>query len=195
MIANPTTGEKILLATINLMAEKGYDSTTTKEIALAAGVNEVTLFRHFGTKEKLLEAAFNRFHYGNEMTKLFNEGLKGNLHEDLLTLSRTYHNIMNRNRKLISISLKGSSTLPDAVLQEASRNPKHLKNLLAEYLTAMSSQGKVVTSNPEIQALSFMWMNFGAFISSLHTKEAVSEETLNEFIEESVRLFTKALSP
>jgi TetR/AcrR family transcriptional repressor of mexJK operon len=195
MSANPTTSEKILLATINLMAEKGYDSTTTKEIALAAGVNEVTLFRHFGTKEKLLEAAFNQFHYGNEMTKLFNEGLKGNLHEDLLTLSRTYHNIMNRNRKLISIALKGSSTLPDSVLQEASRNPKHLKNLLADYLTTMSSHGKVVSSNPEIQALSFMWMNYGAFISRLHSKEAVSEDTLNEFIEESVRLFTKALSP
>ncbi|MEC0226399.1 TetR/AcrR family transcriptional regulator [Paenibacillus alba] len=195
MSANPTTGEKILLATINLMADKGYDSTTTKEIALAAGVNEVTIFRHFGTKEKLLEAAFNRFHYGNEMTKLFNEGFTGNLHEDLLTLSRTYHNIMNRNRKLISISLKGSSTLPESVLQEASNNPKHLKNLLAQYLTTMSSQGKVVTSNAEIQALSFMWMNFGAFISSLNAQEAVSEETLNEFIDESVRLFTKALSP
>lgn len=195
MSANPTTSEKILLATINLMAEKGYDSTTTKEIALAAGVNEVTLFRHFGTKEKLLEAAFNRFHYGNEMTKLFNEGLKGNLHEDLLTLSRTYHSIMNRNRKLISIAIKGSSTLPDSVLQEASRNPKHLKNLLADYLTTMSSQGKVVSTNPEIQALSFMWMNYGAFISRLNAKEAASEDTLNEFIEESVRLFTKALSP
>jgi len=195
MSANPITSEKILLAAIDLMAEKGYDGTTTKEIALAAGVNEVTLFRHFGTKEKLLEAAFNRFHYGDEMTKLFNESLKGNLHEDLLALSRMYHKIMSRNRKLISIALKGSSILPDSVLQEASRSPKHLKNLLADYLTSMSSQGKAVTSNPEIQALSFMWMNYGAFISRLNAKEADSEQTLNEFIEESVRLFTKALSP
>lgn len=194
MIAFPTTSEKILLATIELMAEKGYDGTTTKEIALAAGVNEVTLFRHFGTKERLLEAAFSRFHYGNEMTKLFNEGLKGILHEDLIMVSRTYHNIMNQNRKLISIALKGSSTLPDSVLQEASRNPKHLKSLLAEYLTKMSSEGKVISSNPDIQALSFMWMNYGAFISGLNAEEATSEDTLNEFIEESVNIFTKALS-
>lgn len=194
MFAFPTTSEKILLATIELMAEKGYDGTTTKEIALAAGVNEVTLFRHFGTKERLLEAAFSRFHYGNEMTKLFNEGLKGILHEDLIMVSRTYHNIMNQNRKLISIALKGSSTLPDSVLQEASRNPKHLKSLLAEYLTKMSSEGKVISSNPDIQALSFMWMNYGAFISGLNAKEATSEDTLNEFIEESVNIFTKALS-
>ncbi len=196
MNANPTTtSEKLLLATVTLMAEKGYDGTTTKEIALFAGVNEVTLFRHFGTKEKLLEAAFNQFHYGNEMTKLFNEGLKGELYEDLLTLSRTYHAIMNRNRKLISIALKGSSTLPDSVLQEASRNPKQLKNLLVDYLTTMTAEGKAASSNPEIQALSFMWMNYGAFISTLNAKEAVSENTLDEFIEESVNIFTKALSP
>jgi TetR/AcrR family transcriptional repressor of mexJK operon len=195
MSANLSTSEKILLATIDLMADKGYDGTTTKEIALAAGVNEVTLFRHFGTKEKLLETAFNRFHYGDEMTKLFNESMKGHLYEDLLTLSRAYHTIMNRNRKLISIALKGSSVLPDSVLQEASRNPKHLKKQLADYLTSMASQGKVVAANFELQALSFMWMNYGAFISRLDAKEAVSEQSLDEFIEESVRLFTKALSP
>ncbi|QYR21313.1 TetR/AcrR family transcriptional regulator [Paenibacillus sp. sptzw28] len=195
MTNNLSTSDKILLATIELMAEKGYDGTTTKEIALAAGVNEVTLFRHFGTKVKLLEAAFSRYHYGEEMTKLFNESLKGDLYSDLLTLSRTYHKIMNRNRKLISIAQKGSSNLPEEVLQEAGRHPKHLKNLLTEYLTAMSEQGKVATPKPEMTALSFMWMNNGAFMSSLNAKEFISEGSLDEFIEESVRLFARALTP
>ncbi|MFM1652877.1 TetR/AcrR family transcriptional regulator [Brevibacillus sp. B_LB10_24] len=194
MSANPTTSDKILLAAIDLMAEKGYDGTTTKEISLAAGVNEVTLFRHFGTKEKLLEAAFNRFHYANEMEKLFSESLKGDLYADLLLLSRTYHQIMNRNRKLLSIVLKGGSSLPDSVIQEADRNPRHLKNLLVDYLTSMSAQGKITASHPEILAMSFMWMNYGAFISRLNANEAVSDVALDEFIEESVRLFTKALT-
>jgi AcrR family transcriptional regulator len=195
MSNNQSTSDKLLLATIDLMAEKGYDGTTTKEIAVAAGVNEVTLFRHFGTKQKLLEAAFNRYHYAEEMTKLFNENLKGELHSDLLMISRTYHKIMNRNRKLISIAVKGSSNLPDEVHREAMRHPQHLKNLLTKYLTAMSEQGKVMASNPELQALSFMWMNYGAFISNLNTKETVSEDSLDEFIEESVRLFARALTP
>lgn len=82
-----STSEKLLLAAIELMSEKGYDGTTTKEIARSAGVNELTLFRHFGTKQKLIEAAFNRYHYAEEMTQLFNEGLKGELHSDLLTIS------------------------------------------------------------------------------------------------------------
>jgi AcrR family transcriptional regulator len=178
------------------MAEKGYDGTTTKEIALAAGVNEVTLFRHFGTKQKLLEAAFSRYHYGDEMTKLFNEGLEEELLPDLLLISRTYHKITKRNRKLFLIAHRGSSSLPQEVYQEAGRHPQQLKKLLTNYLVAMSEQGKVLTSNPELQALSFMWMNYGAFISChMHAKEPIPENSLDDFIEESVRLFARALTP
>ncbi|UUZ81844.1 TetR/AcrR family transcriptional regulator [Paenibacillus sp. P26] len=46
-----STGDKLILAAIDLIAEQGYDGTTTKEIASAAGVSEVTLFRHFGSKQ------------------------------------------------------------------------------------------------------------------------------------------------
>ncbi len=190
MSNNQSTGDKILLAAIDLMADKGYDSTTTKEIASAAGVNEVTLFRHFGTKQKLLQIAVSRYHYAEEMTKLFNGALKGELHSDLLTISRTYHKIMNRNRKLLLIVQKGGSNLPEEVYEEAGRHPQQLKNLLTKYLIDMSDQHKVLkTSNPEMQALSFMWMNRGAFNGNLN------EERLNEFIEESVRLFARALTP
>ena len=47
------TKEKILDATIALVSQKGYLGATTREIARGAGVTELTLFRHFGTKEKL----------------------------------------------------------------------------------------------------------------------------------------------
>jgi AcrR family transcriptional regulator len=49
--------ERILQATIRVYAEAGFRGTTTRRIALEAGVNEVTLFRHFGTKEALVKAA------------------------------------------------------------------------------------------------------------------------------------------
>ncbi|MEW9701235.1 TetR/AcrR family transcriptional regulator [Paenibacillus sp. SI8] len=195
MSNNQSTSEKLLLAAIDLMAQNGYDGTTTKEIAAAAGVNEVTLFRHFGTKQKLVEAAFNRYHYAEEMTQLFNEGLTGELHSDLLTISRTYHKIMYRNRKLFLVTHKGSSNLPDEVLDEAARHPQHLKRLLTKYLADMSDQNKVVASDFELQAQSFMWMNYGAFISKMSAKVAAPENALDGFIEESVRLFTRALTP
>ncbi|XKK19348.1 TetR/AcrR family transcriptional regulator [Bacillus sp. CB102A.1] len=47
--------ERILEAAISLFGEKGYSSTTTREIAEKAKVSEVTIFRHFGNKEKLFK--------------------------------------------------------------------------------------------------------------------------------------------
>ena len=50
------TGTQILEAAATLFAERGFKSTTTRAIADAAGVNEVTIFRRFGSKKGVLEA-------------------------------------------------------------------------------------------------------------------------------------------
>jgi len=192
---NRNTSEKILMAAIDLMAEKGYDGTTTKEIAAAAGVNEVTLFRHFGTKRGILEAAFRRYHYAGEMTRLFEQSLTGDLASDLETISRTYHRLMNRNRKLLMIAQRGSGSLPEEVYREAGRHPKVLRDLLTRYLTDMAVRGRIATPDPEMTAIAFMWMNYGAFMSRLQAEDQTHEQTLERFIGESVRLFVKALAP
>src|SRR5438270_2739702 len=41
-------------AALDLYAERGYDATTTSEIAARAGVNERTYFRHFADKREVL---------------------------------------------------------------------------------------------------------------------------------------------
>ncbi|MEC0264258.1 helix-turn-helix domain-containing protein, partial [Paenibacillus anseongense] len=69
------SSDRLLLSALNLIAEKGYNGVTTLEIATAAGLSEKTLFRHFGSKQKLLEAAYDRYHYAEEMKKLFAEKL------------------------------------------------------------------------------------------------------------------------
>lgn len=48
--------QRILETAIKLFAQKGFRGTTTKEIALAAAVNEVTIFRHFASKQELYAA-------------------------------------------------------------------------------------------------------------------------------------------
>lgn len=50
------THEALRRAALTLFAERGYESTATAEIAERAGVSEMTLFRHFPTKEALLLA-------------------------------------------------------------------------------------------------------------------------------------------
>lgn len=47
----------IYAAAITLFCERGYGGTTTRQVADRAGINEVTLFRRFGSKAGLMEAA------------------------------------------------------------------------------------------------------------------------------------------
>jgi AcrR family transcriptional regulator len=46
----------IIHAVRQVFSEKGFDGTTTRELALAAGVSEALLFKHFPNKEALYSA-------------------------------------------------------------------------------------------------------------------------------------------
>jgi AcrR family transcriptional regulator len=50
------TRDRLIKGAIAVLATEGITGATTREIALVAGVSEVTLFRHFQNKEQLLGA-------------------------------------------------------------------------------------------------------------------------------------------
>ena len=52
--------EAVIAAAADLFAERGPDSVSIREIALAAGVNHALVHRHFGSKEALLRATLSR---------------------------------------------------------------------------------------------------------------------------------------
>ncbi|MCC3372701.1 TetR/AcrR family transcriptional regulator [Cohnella sp. REN36] len=186
--------DRLLLAAIHLIAERGYHGVTTQEIASAAGLSEKTLFRHFGTKQNLLESAFDRYHYAEEMRLLFKEKLVGDLEKDLLSISKTYHEIMNRNRKLIQISIKDEVQLP-GFKERTMHHPLQLLDFLANYLVEMEKKGKAVCADPKLQAFTFMMSQFGAFVNDLEAGRNYPGIELESFMQESTKLFAKALAP
>lgn len=62
MLAHMTdnTHSRILAVAGRVYAEAGYHGATTRRIAQEADVNEVTLFRHFGSKDALIRAALEK---------------------------------------------------------------------------------------------------------------------------------------
>lgn len=52
--SKPTTRQRLVQAALDLFVQQGITETTTRQIAEQAGVNEVTLFRNFGSKHGLL---------------------------------------------------------------------------------------------------------------------------------------------
>ncbi len=52
--ADVETKTRIMQSAMRLFAKRGFDATTTKELAEASGVAEGTLFRHFANKKAIL---------------------------------------------------------------------------------------------------------------------------------------------
>src|SRR5579871_791897 len=81
------TRERILTATREVIGRKGKRGATTREIADVAGVNEATLFRHFGTKEALLVACAQHFCGHLQLADVAAQ-LTGDLAENLHAIAR-----------------------------------------------------------------------------------------------------------
>jgi AcrR family transcriptional regulator len=96
---------RILRAAQVLFGERGYSGTNTRDLAAAAGVAERTLFRQFGTKANLFQAAvIAPFHdFVDDYVRQWEERPKGERDASLETFdfySGVFH-IMRENRNLV----------------------------------------------------------------------------------------------
>lgn len=187
-----STKDRILMAAIDLFSDKGFKAVTTKQIAQVASVNEVTLFRYFGNKQKLLEEVMNTFYYEVEIKKIFAEKIIWDLEKDLILISKTNLEFMNKNKKIIKITIKEFWDI-DGKEDYIGNFPKTLKELLTEYFKEMQRQGKVIKENPEGQAITFMFANFGNFMSSDLMKNKITEISTEEYIKNSIKIFVRGL--
>lgn len=117
------TRERILQAALSLIGKRGVKGATTLAIAKEAGVNEVTIFRHFQNKEGLLQAAVKRVSYVPSIKKFIRQNVTGVLEEDLYLFANTYHRLLQENAELILIGLRESefSEKLDTVGKESAR--------------------------------------------------------------------------
>ncbi|ADU31240.1 TetR/AcrR family transcriptional regulator [Evansella cellulosilytica] len=187
-----STEDQILGAAIDLMEKRGFKAVTTKEIAAEAGFSEMTLFRRFGTKKKLLEAAVERYSYIIDMENIFQKYITYELEEDLMLVSKTYHRYMIQNQKIVLLAFQERNTYP-MIAEKTAESPKILKDYLVRYFTEMQKREKIIAVDSEIQAMSFLWMNFGYFMSRYIAGESVSQVPLSTFIDESVKAFSRGI--
>lgn len=187
------TQEKILQATIELIKEKGFKGATTREIARRAGVNEVTLFRHFQNKNGLVKAAFEKLSYVPSLSKALKEKVEWDLEKDLLMFSKIYQRLLSENRDLILISLKEANLFPE-LQQQIANIPLQIKEYLIEYFKAMNVKGVVIETNFEAQAMALIWLNFSFFMSRLQHNQNITRLTEDEFLKSAIGTFARGLT-
>ena len=96
------TDEKILDAATRIFAKEGVSGATTRKIAQAAGVNEVTLFRHFKTKDELLRQVV--LQCSKRFEHVFSEAsfeTKADLHRTIQTFATDYAKMLRDNEDFI----------------------------------------------------------------------------------------------
>lgn len=101
----PRRKAEIFGATLDLLAECGYDDLTIEHVAQHAGVNKTTIYRWWGSKSELLRDALLK---SNALR--FDAPDTGSLHGDLSALADRVRSLLatDRSRALIEAALVGA---------------------------------------------------------------------------------------
>ncbi len=100
------TRQRLLDAAARVFAQHGLAGATTRAIAEEAGVNEVTLFRHFQTKDRLLEAVVGcNFGVPSAPVDEADLAITEDLRADLLARGRRYESLLESNLALVRTML------------------------------------------------------------------------------------------
>jgi AcrR family transcriptional regulator len=185
-----TTKQRLLDATLKLISEKGYLGSTTREIAQEAGVTELTLFRHFGTKEKLFEALLRNHTFLPRLKELLPE-LDGLSYGDSLRLIATRFLLSLKERKsLVKIMYSEVTTYPEKIKKLYNKFADDLRLILASYFRGLQKQGLLRPVSPEMAAQLFLGMLFSYFRSEEIMREGgMKKQAMEKNIKEFVDIF------
>ncbi len=186
------TAERIIEAALQLISEKGYTAATTKTIAELAGVNEVTLFRHFGNKRGLLKAIVEQFSYYPLLQQEIHQNVTWDLEKDLLNFSLKHFDFLMSIKDLVMIGFKESIQFPE-ISEEIANIPLLIKKELCQYFQEMKQRGKIREVDFEAAALSLIALNFGHFMSRARLGTMVSDIPTEELLQTSVAIFSRGL--
>jgi AcrR family transcriptional regulator len=184
--------DRLLAAAERVFAQRGLVGATTREIAQEAGVNEVTLFRHFRSKQGLLAAVIEHVFAApaEPAADIHSSGLRGTLE----TFAQTYAGRLRRNFALIRVlvgEIQHCDEQEVRVLREVFRPQR--QELIAALREAQVRREVREDASLPITADQFAGMIFiGILRGSMPlTREYGAERYLEECVETMVR----ALAP
>jgi AcrR family transcriptional regulator len=148
--------DRILDAAIRVFAETGYRGATTRRIAQLADVNEVTLFRNFGSKEELLQQALQQMGADDAGVALPEDPVHPE--RELTRWARAQHEHVMRMSSLIRTCMGESEEHPD-LAKCAHARPLRIADELRAYLTKLQKRG---LADPDLDVSSAVVLLMGA---------------------------------
>lgn len=186
------TRKKILEASLKLFSEKGFIGATTKEIAKEAGIAEITLFRHFPTKESLFEEVISRYSFLPALRDLLPEIRKLSYEDALATIARKFLDTLLLRKDLIRIMQTEIHRYPEQMQKIYNSLIDEVIRTLASYFEEM--QGKEILSefDTDMGARAFLGMFFSYFnAQEFKMRKKFKGDDREKTIREFIRIFAE----
>lgn len=182
---NNETSEKIMKVSLKLFSEQGYYPTTTKQIAEEAGVNELTIFRHFGSKSNLFQVTTEHYVIDSRVDYILNDIEDLSFEEGMLLIANRIYKLFIQNTKLYKVQMKLSDNEQGFVKLKLSRK---IISILIEYFNELKER-KVIEGEPEIMAITLVNSLLGAFTVEILGDNTVSNLKWEDIVKEHTRQF------
>ncbi len=184
------TRDQILAAATTVFSQHGFRGSTTRRIADAAGVNEVTIFRYFGSKDALLEEAV-RLDSTTPLSGLLPE-VPQDPEAELTSWSEAIRDHLHAKRSLIRKCMGELEERPEMMLC-AKQAPVRSTNTLCKYFESLRKHGFTQDeSDPMVAATMLMGTIFHDAMGREMMPEAMPKPQ-SKAVPQYVRLLLKGI--
>jgi AcrR family transcriptional regulator len=184
--------DRILSAAAQLFSEVGSRGATTRRIAERAGVNEVTLFRHFGTKDNLITQAIalaGKQTPGERLPDIPREPIG-----ELKAWCRHHLAVLYESRSFLRASMAEFDANPE-VGRAGCDLPARIASDLVRYVRKLQARGMAATSVDAVEATQFL---MGAMLANAISRDIFAGR-YNRSIEQSAdryaEMFLRSIGP
>jgi AcrR family transcriptional regulator len=181
------TRDKILETALKLFSKKGYLGATTKEIAKDAGIAEVTLFRHFPSKERLFGEVLNTYSFLPILRGLLPEISHMSSQKALTVIAKKFLDTLDSRKEMIQIMNSEIRRYPEKIYKIYHGFIDEMIKTLASYFQLMHAKGILREFDTESGARAFLGMFFSYFNArEFHMfkkyRDIDTDKTIREFV-------------
>jgi AcrR family transcriptional regulator len=189
------TRDRLIQGAIEVLAAEGIAGATTREIARVAGVNEVTLFRHFQNKEQLLSAVAQHITAVQLEALTHQDEWTQDLRRDLLHYAWLYNNQLEDYEALVRMFIGEAKRHPEEALRVFQEATLPIREKLVAYLRNGITRGEVSADIDLPMAVdTFTGMLLSGMLRR-HVSPIPRGYDRDRYIEGCVDLFVRGISP
>lgn len=181
--------DRILRAALHLFAQKGYEKTTTKELAAKANVAEGTLFRHFTNKKTILVEVAT-LGWMDLLTDFLTELSEMGSYKAIAQVMRRRMLNMHKNKDLLKVCFIEAQSHPELRERIQTEVITKMTDIAEAFFESAINKGVYRKMNPQIVAQVFLGMfAIAGFSDTTIVDPQASPEAMREMAEGIADIF------